>query len=89
MTSTESVSHRKTNFNFSAVCEERKIYMFKFVEQPVITRDYDFSPVRKYSTPVMMSGGIQPVELFQEDIRTLERPQSLIGSVFSFRRSKG
>ncbi len=85
----ESVSHRKTNFNFSAVCEERKIYMFNFVEQPMSARDYDFSPMHKRSTPVVISGGIQPVELFQEDIRNLERPQSLIGSVFSFRRSKG
>jgi hypothetical protein len=32
---------------------------------------------------------LQPVAFVQEDIRTLERPQSLLGSFFGFHRRKG
>lgn len=69
--------------------EERKVFMFDFVEQPVAIRDYEYSMLRKHSAPVVVQGGIQPVALFQEDVRGVDRPQSLLGSVFSFRRSKG
>jgi hypothetical protein len=63
--------------------------MFDFVEQPVAIRDYEYSMLRKRPAPLVIQGGIQPVAMFQEDVRSLERPQSLLGSVFSFRRSKG
>lgn len=79
----------ENKFNHSCFAEERKIYMFNFVEQPVAVRDYDYALLNKRPTPMMVQGGIQPVELFQEDIRTLEHPQSLLGSVFSFRKRKG
>lgn len=69
--------------------EERKIYMFNFVEHPVTIHNSEYSMLNKRPTPVVIQGGIQPVALFQEDIRSLERPQSLLGSVFSFRRCKG
>lgn len=78
----------KQIFTFLLV-EERKIYMFNFVEHPVTIHNSEYSMLNKRPTPVVIQGGIQPVALFQEDIRSLERPQSLLGSVFSFRRCKG
>lgn len=62
--------------------------MFNFVEQPVSIRNYEFNEVNR-PTRFVVQGGIQPVAFVQEDIRTIERPQSLLGSVFSFRRRKG
>ena len=58
--------------------------MFDFVEQPVVIRDYEYALVDRHPTPV-----VQPVALFQEDVRSMCRPQSLLGSVFSFRKRKG
>ena len=63
--------------------------MFDFVEQPVAIRDYEYSMLRKHPAPVVVQVGLQPVTLFQEDVCQMERPQSLLGSVFSFRRSRG
>ena len=64
-------------------------YMFDFVEQPVVIRDYEYALVDRHPTPVVMQNGVQPVALFQEDVRSMCRPQSLLGSVFSFRKRKG
>lgn len=64
--------------------------MFDFVEQPVSIRDYEHARYQKrVSTPVMVQSGVQPVAMFTEDVRMVGRPQSLLGSVFSFRRRKG
>ena len=64
--------------------------MFDFVEQPVAIRDYEYAGFHKSPRgPMVMQNGIQPVAMFQEDVRTLERPQSLLSSLFSFHRRKG
>lgn len=64
--------------------------MFNFVEQPVAIRDYEHARYQKrVSSPVVMQGGLQPVAMFQEDVRQVGRPQALLGSVFSFHRRKG
>lgn len=78
----------KNNFH-PCFAEERKTVMFDFVEQPVTIRDYEYSMLNRRPAPVVMQGGLQPVAMFQEDIRAAERPQSLLGSVFSFHRRKG
>lgn len=63
--------------------------MFDFVEQPVVIRNYEYALVDRHPAPVVMQNGVQPVALFQEDVRSMCRPQSLLGSVFSFRKRKG
>ena len=63
--------------------------MFDFVEQPVVIRDYEYALVDRHPTPVVMQNGVQPVALFQEDVRMVGRPEPLMGSFFGFRRRKG
>lgn len=63
--------------------------MFDFVEQPVTIRNSEYPMHNDRPNRVVMQGGLQPVAFVQEDIRTLERPQSLLGSFFGFHRRKG
>lgn len=63
--------------------------MFNFVEQPVSIRDYEYGMSTKRSGRVVYQAGIQPVAFVEQDVRTMDRPQSLLGSVFSFQRRKG
>ena len=63
--------------------------MFDFVEKPVTIRNSEYPMYNDRPNRVVMQGGLQPVAFVQEDIRTLERPQSLLGSFFGFHRRKG
>lgn len=88
MAPVETVSQENTNFQ-SCFAEERKIAMFDFVEQPVTIRNSEYPMYNDRPNRVVMQGGLQPVAFVQEDIRMLERPQSLLGSFFGFHRRKG
>ena len=63
--------------------------MLQFVEQPVSIRNDEYAFASQRPARFVVQGGIQPVAFFQEDVRSMERPQSLLGSVFSFHRRKG
>lgn len=73
------------------LCGRKEVsVMFNFVEQPVSIRDYEYAGFAKRSTgSFVVQNGIQPVAMFQEDVRSLDRPQSLLSSLFSFHRRKG
>ncbi len=63
--------------------------MFNFVEQPVTIRNYDYALSQQRPTRLVVQNGIQPVAFVEQDICAMERPQSLLGSVFSFHKRKG
>ena len=69
--------------------KEDLIFMFNFVEQPVKINNYEYSRMPQRPSPVVMQSGLQPVALFQEDVRMVGRPEPLMGSFFGFRRRKG
>lgn len=63
--------------------------MFNFVEQPVTISNPEFAMFNVRSDRPVIQGGLQPVAFVQEDIRTLERPRSLVESFFGFHRRRG
>lgn len=63
--------------------------MFDFIEQPVTVRDKEYPMLQKSPAPVVMQGGLQPVAFVQEDFDKVQRPQSLIWSLFRQAKKKG
>lgn len=60
--------------------------MYNFVEQSVSIPRSEFPMLQRQPGRVVVQTGLQPVAYMQDDITVLERPQSLLQSMFAFRK---
>ena len=60
--------------------------MYNFVEQPVSIPHSEFPMLSRQPSRLVMQAGLQTVAVVQEDVCALERPQSLLQSLFAFKK---
>lgn len=91
MVGREEISRTAIHIHSFPICFAMKgrTEMFDFVEQPVTIRDSEFPMLQKHPSRVVVQSGLQPVTFVQEDITKLERPQSLLTSLFKGKKKKG
>lgn len=62
--------------------------MYNFVEHSVSVPSSEYPMLRRQPSRVVVQAGLQPVAFVQEDVCALERPQSLLQSLFA-RKKRG
>lgn len=60
--------------------------MYNFVEQSVSIPRSEFPMLRRQPSRLVVQAGLQAVAFVQEDVCALERPQSLLQSLFAFKK---
>ncbi len=60
--------------------------MYNFVESSVSVPRGEFPMLRRSPSRLVVQSGLQPVAYLQEDVGVLNRPQSLLQSLFAFKK---
>ncbi|MEY8574435.1 hypothetical protein AALD01_08505 [Oscillospiraceae bacterium 21-37] len=60
--------------------------MYNFVEKSVCIPKSEFPMLHRHPGRLVVQAGLQPVAFLQEDVAVLERPQSLLQSLFASKK---
>lgn len=60
--------------------------MYNFVESSVNIPKSEFPMLRRNPSRLVVQTGLQPVAYIQEDVGAMNRPQSLLQSIFAFKK---